>query len=116
MAASMTTSAYEDEEDVDVVWEGSPLHEHLKAFGIEEETESRHLARPITRRLKRPSGQQSLAHHVQWPRGCSSILEVEVAKKIMESELLVQVGYHICYFIQFISIFIFIFKSYLNSL
>jgi hypothetical protein len=91
MAASMTTHGYEDEEDVDVVWEGSPLHEHLKAFGIEEETESRHLAKPVKGSLKIPSGQQSLAHHVQWPRGCNSVLEIEVAKKIMESELLVQV-------------------------
>jgi len=93
MATTAASLGYEDDEDVDVVWEGSPLHEHLKAHGIEEETESHHLVRPTTQKLKRLKGQQSLAHHVHWPKGCNSILEIEVAKKIMESELLVQVKF-----------------------
>ena len=28
-------AALDDSEDVDVIWEGSPLHEHMKQLGLE---------------------------------------------------------------------------------
>ena len=35
MAAAEGAAASGDCEDVDVIWEGSPLHEHMKQLGLE---------------------------------------------------------------------------------
>jgi hypothetical protein len=41
MATSNNVDAFDVDEDCDVVFEGSPLHEHLRKFGMSEEVESR---------------------------------------------------------------------------
>ena len=33
--AEEVPAALDDSEDVDVIWEGSPLHEHMKQLGLE---------------------------------------------------------------------------------
>jgi hypothetical protein len=51
----------EDFDDEDVVFEGSPLHEHLQKCGLETEAESRRLPRPGRDRFyKIPFRPQSL--------------------------------------------------------
>ena len=43
MATSNNVDTFDVEEDVDVVFEGSPLHEHLRKFGMSDDVESRKL-------------------------------------------------------------------------
>ncbi len=48
----------DDEEDCDVIFEGSPLHEHLQRLGMSEEAESRNVGKPKSEvaKKKRSSG------------------------------------------------------------
>jgi hypothetical protein len=41
MAESNGTGCLEEDEDCDVIFEGSPLHEHLRRLGLTDEIESR---------------------------------------------------------------------------
>ena len=45
-ANSGDNAVLDDEEDCDVIFEGSPLHEHLQRLGMSEEAESRNAQKP----------------------------------------------------------------------
>ena len=83
--------AMEEEEDVDVLWEGSPLHQHLAAQGVQDQAVpkaqgSGHVQVP--RRSERNTfGVTSMVWPPEVP---NEYLEIEVAQKLLGSDLLVQ--------------------------
>jgi hypothetical protein len=104
----------EDDEDLDVVWKGSPLHCHLRDMGLDndtpledhngqipdilevEESAPMQPVSPVHKELAKeidlPDDSELLnsARSFMWPSEDSLVLEVNVAKAILESELLVQ--------------------------
>ena len=107
------------EEDDEVVWKGSPLYNHLQELGMAEQVDIQnhedgmsHITEPShqiecpstameeaatgaeVKVCKDPEDEDSVLLHsaksFMWPDGSSLVLEVEVAKAILSSELLVQ--------------------------
>ncbi len=99
-----------EEEDEDVLWEGSPLYKHLEKEGVlEGDGNDGGLVAAATARVRtdtpemsrRRKKERSPRHPppatkkglcAQWPqhRLAASQLEVEVARRVLDSELLVQ--------------------------
>ena len=105
------------EEDDEVIWKGSPLYNHLQELGMAEQVDIQdyqdgmsHITEP-SHQIDCPSAAASAMDEVatskdpedeegsvllhsaksfMWPDGSSLVLEVEVAKAILSSELLVQ--------------------------
>ncbi len=95
-----TAAPAAEDEDEDVLWEGSPLHQHLEREGIllgqEEDLTTRTSpteAAPLSRRrpCRRPPP-TSKGLCARWPESdlVAAQLEVEVARRLLDSELLVQ--------------------------
>ena len=104
----------EETDDCDVIWKGSPLYNHLQHIGMAEEVEIRehdgiaHLtpsphedgqdpmvvaASEAETMLPKEDDSAHLVNSAKsfmWPDSNSLVLEVEVAKAILSSELLVQ--------------------------
>lgn len=91
MAESKPPDQLDLGDDEDVVWEGSPLHEYLCQEGLASDVTAYSSAsetRPLV--PKRMANSHGLAN-VQWPQDVSrQELEIEVAQKLLSSELLVQ--------------------------
>ena len=112
-------AALDDSEDVDVIWEGSPLHEHMKQLGLESPdgdvaAKGRLIdarSRPSPADLKPGKAEFCMRIFVKlnecnetlpgrrrgkrdvsaWPSGVSGAhVEIEIAQKLLSSELLVQ--------------------------
>ena len=114
-------------EDMDVIWEGSPLHEHLikqelemipgsntnlqddlyASMNLNDEVEDRHVkSKSLSQTLTKSNEQVSNDEYVQnlhnhslvssvksfaWPESRRlEVLQVEVARQLLESDLLVQ--------------------------
>ncbi len=93
----------EDGDDEDVLWEGSPLYKHLQKEGMVHEGEDEVQVKASTSMSTTPRGAVSARHRrtpaatskrlcAAWPkhRAVTAQLEVEVARRVLESELLVQ--------------------------
>ncbi|XP_059091806.1 uncharacterized protein LOC131887267 [Tigriopus californicus] len=96
MADSLPPDQLELGDEEDVVWEGSPLHDYLCQEGLASDitsyaspsTSSSSGALPLV--PNRMATSRGLSN-VQWPQDVSrQELEVEVAQKLLSSELLVQ--------------------------
>ena len=62
--------AVEDDEDCDVIFEGSPLHQHLQRMGLTDETESRNVE-------KQKSGSSSSSGLVEKRRHKSKLTSMQ---------------------------------------
>lgn len=104
----------EEDEDCDVLWEGSPLHQHLTDQGVlspdrEEDAEVQSaFAKAASvaeeekkkRKMMGDGGQAVIPTRSErdtfgvtsmvWPKESNAFLEIEVAQKLLRSELLVQ--------------------------
>lgn len=102
MAEADTGGGGEDD-DVEVVWEGSPLHQHLSEVGLSEKADSEKLHhveaeafQDEEKKLEFAQGDHersvllSSARSFMWPQDSPTVLEVKVAQAILDSELLVQ--------------------------
>ncbi len=91
------------DEDEDVVWEGSPLHKHLEQEGLLAGEEDMGLVEkkgaaastaPVRRKRsrRRPPPATSKGLCARFPSHSAMVaqLEVEVARRVLDSELLVQ--------------------------
>ena len=73
---------HEVSEDEDVVWDGSPLHEHMKEIGLDCNGAVQR-SRQVQRKPEKPK---------TWKKKTAKdrILEVKVAEQLIQSDLLVQ--------------------------
>ncbi len=80
-----------EEEDEEVVFEGSPIHEHLKREGLMTEGEAAAQAARVKSPSLRRHRQKTRDLCRKWPTGVSDEkLEVDVAQRLLASELLIQ--------------------------
>lgn len=101
----------EEEEDCDVLWEGSPLHQHLTEQGIltpdQEDAEVQAAFANVDPKPERASVATATSStavtiptrserdtfgvtSMVWPKESNAFLEIEIAQKLLNSELLVQ--------------------------
>ena len=103
------------EEDDEIIWKGSPLHKHLEGQGIDDDDTFEETAAKYSDSFPKPDNGQTdeqtvdlpkdddqaaveideavllrSARSFMWPAENQLLLEVNVAKAILESELLVQ--------------------------
>ena len=85
------------EEDEDVLWDGSPLHQHLSDQGVDEAVlekrrpEHGDSEEAFERRVQARTDLLMSGQTITWPEDQhAAILEVHVAKLLLQSDLLVQ--------------------------